>query len=139
MNKFKALLITASITTCLSSAGAEELSESGKFLDGVAAVVNEGMVLTSELNRQQDLIIQRATAQGLTLPPADILREQVLDRLILEEVQMQRADRVGIQISDQMLNTGIAQIAENAGFTFEEMPTILANDGVDYGEYRRDM
>jgi peptidyl-prolyl cis-trans isomerase SurA len=139
MNKFKALLITTSITTCLGSAGAEELSESGKFLDGVAAVVNEGMVLTSELNRQQDLIIQRATAQGLTLPPADILREQVLDRLVLEEVQMQRADRVGIQISDQMLNTAIAQIAENAGFTFEEMPAVLANDGVEYGEYRRDM
>ena len=139
MNKFKALLITASITTCLGSAGAEELSESGKFLDGVAAVVNEGMVLTSELNRQQDLIIQRATAQGLTLPPADILREQVLDRLVLEEVQMQRADRVGIQISDQMLNTAIAQIAENAGFTFEEMPAVLANDGVEYDEYRRDM
>lgn len=139
MNKFKVLLITFSLTISLGSAWAEELSESGNFLDGVAAVVNEGVVLTSELNRQQDLIIQRATAQELQLPPAHILREQVLDRLVLEEIQMQRAGRVGIQISDQMLNTGIAQIAENAGFSFEEMPAVLAKDGVKYGEYRRDM
>jgi len=139
MNKFKTLLFSLSVTLCAGSAWAEELSESGSFLDGVVAVVNEGVILTSELNRQQDLIIQRATAQNLQLPPAHILREQVLERLVIEEIQMQRAARVGIQISDQMLNTGIAQIAENAGFTFEEMPAVLARDGVEYGEYRRDM
>ena len=55
----------------------------------------------------------------MQLPPAHILREQVLERLILEEIQMQRADRVGIQVSDQALNTAIAQIAENAGIEFE--------------------
>jgi peptidyl-prolyl cis-trans isomerase SurA len=118
---------------------AEEMSETGEFVDGVAAVVNEGVVLKSELDRQQDLIIMRATEQGIQLPPAHILQEQVLERLILEEIQMQRADRIGIQISDQMLNTAIAQIAENAGFKFEDMPSILAQDGVEYGEYRRDM
>ena len=121
------------------AAQAQELSTNGEFLDGVAAIVNEGVVLKSELNRQQDMIIMRATEQGMQLPPAHILREQVLERLIVEEIQMQRADRIGIQISDQMLNTAIAQIAENAGFRFEDMPEVLAQDGVEYGEYRRDM
>ena len=124
----------------LCSAGiAQQMSETGDFLDGVAAVVNEGVVLKSELNRQQDLIIQRALEVGQQLPPAHILREQVLERLIIEEVQMQRAARVGIQVSDQQLNTAIAQIAENAGFSFEEMPAVLARDGVAYAEYRADM
>jgi peptidyl-prolyl cis-trans isomerase SurA len=120
-------------------ARAEELSDTGQFLDGVAAIVNEGVVLKSSLNRQLELIVQRAVEQGIELPPADILQEQVLERLVVEEIQLQRADRIGIQISDQMLNTAIAQIAENAGLKFEDMPSILAGDGIEYGEYRQDM
>jgi len=139
MNKINVLLASVSIAAACSAATAQELSETGTFLDGVAAVVNEGVVLKSELNREQDLIIMRATEQGMQLPPAHILREQVLERLILEEIQMQRASRVGIQVSDQALNTAIAQIAENAGIAFEEMPKILENDGISYPEYRRDM
>ena len=118
---------------------AGELSETGQFLDGVVAIVNEGVVLRSELNRQADLIIARTTEQGMQLPPADILMEQVLERLIVEEIQLQRAARIGVQISDQMLNTAIAQFVERSGYTFEEFPQILAAEGVDYGEYRRDM
>jgi len=139
MNRINALSISLVSSLMLTTALAEELSETGDFLDGVAAIVNEGVVLTSELNRQQDLIIVRATEQGMQLPPAHILREQVLERLILEEIQAQRADRVGIQVADQMLNSTIAQIAENAGVKFEDMPAIMAKDGVDYVEYRRDL
>jgi peptidyl-prolyl cis-trans isomerase SurA len=102
------------------------------------AIVNEGVVLRSELNRQADMIIKRATAQGLQLPPAHILNEQVLENLIVEEIQLQRAERIGIQVSDQMLNTAIAEIAERAGYKFEQLPEILAKDGIEYGEYRRD-
>jgi peptidyl-prolyl cis-trans isomerase SurA len=139
MNKFKYLTASVALILLTTAPSAEELSETGVFVDGVAAIVNEGVVLKSELNRQQDLIIMRATEQGMQLPPAHILREQVLERLINEEIQMQRASRIGIQISDQMLNTAIAQIAENAGFKFEDMPAILAKDNVEYAEYRRDM
>lgn len=138
MNKFKCLNLAVVLVLAVPSLQAEELSETGQFLDGVAAVVNEGVVLKSELYRQRDLIIMRATQQDLQLPPAHILNEQILERLILEEIQLQRASRVGIQVSDQQLNTAIAQIAENAGFGFEDMPEILARDGIEYGEYRRD-
>jgi len=139
MNKINVLTISMALCLVTTTAVAEELSETGQFIDGVAAIVNEGVVLKSELNRQQDLIIKRATEQNMQLPPAHILREQVLERLILEEIQLQRADRIGIQIADQMLNTAIAQIAENAGIKFEDMPAIMAQDGVEYSEYRRDM
>lgn len=139
MNRINYLLGTLLVTSGFASVSAQEMSETGQFLDGVAAVVNEGVVLKSELNRQQDLIIQRAAEVGQQLPPAHILREQVLERLVIEEIQMQRASRVGIQVSDQQLNTAIAQIAENAGYTFEQMPAVLAQDGVAYAEYRSDM
>lgn len=118
---------------------AEELSDSGEFLDGIAAVVNEGVVLKSELSRQTQIIAERARQQSLQLPPPSVLREQVLERLILEEIQLQRAQRIGIQISDQMLNEAIARVAQDANIPFEQLPTLLAQDGVDYAEYRREM
>ena len=134
MRKIKYLLTSIVMSMSAASALSGELSETGQFLDGFAAVVNDGVVLKSELNRQADLIIQRATEQGIELPPEHIQMEQVLERLIVEESQMQRADKIGIQISDQMLNTAIARIADQAGLSFEELPQILAQDGVDYGE-----
>jgi peptidyl-prolyl cis-trans isomerase SurA len=139
MNKINVLLISIASTLTLQPALGQELPDNGQFLDGLAAVVNEGVILKSELDRQQDLITDRATQQSLQLPPPDILREQVLERLILEELQMQRADRVGIQVSDQMLNSAIAQIAESNGVKFEDLPVLMAEDGVDYAEYRADM
>jgi peptidyl-prolyl cis-trans isomerase SurA len=66
------------------------------------------------------------------------LQEQVLERLIVEEVQMQRALRIGLQISDQMLNEAILRVAEQNGIPFERLPEVLAEDGVNYADYRRD-
>lgn len=109
------------------------------MLDSIAAVVNEGVVLTSELNRQTALISQRALAEGLQLPPPSVLREQVLERLVLEQIQLQRADRIGIQISDQMLNSAIAQMTAEQGIQFEQLPALLEEQGIDYADYRRDM
>ena len=138
MNKFRYLIPIFALLATWGKATSQELSETGQFVDGVAAVVNEGVVLKSELAREEELILLRATQQGMQLPPAHVIREQVLERLVVEEIQLQRAFRIGIQVSDQMLNQTIAAIAENAGSRFEDMPEILARQGIDYGEYRRD-
>ena len=119
------------------AAVAAELSETGEFLDGVAAIVNEGVVLKSQLHEQLDVIRERAAAQNMQLPPADVLEEQVLERLILSEIQLQRADRIGLEVSDERLNMSIAAIAQQNGVPFEEMPRLLAADGMEYGEFRR--
>jgi len=118
---------------------ADELSETGEFLDGVAAIVNEGVVLKSQLNEQLETINERAAAQGMQLPPADVLQEQLLERLILAEIQLQRADRIGLNVADEMLNRAIANIAQENGVPFEDMPRLLAEDGIDYGEFRRQL
>jgi len=138
MLKIRSLYILLAIVPA-SGATAQELSETGEFLDGIAAVVNEGVVLKSELSRQTQIIAERARAQDLQLPPPSVLREQVLERLILEEIQLQRAERIGIQISDQMLNEAIARVAAENNIPFEQLPTLLEQDGVDYAEYRREM
>lgn len=109
------------------------------MLDGVAAIVNEGVVLKSELERSIALISENFSKQGIQLPPEDVLMDQVLERLIIEEIQMQRADRIGLQVSDQMLNQAIAQLASQNNIPFEALPEFLRQQGVNYGEYRRDM
>jgi peptidyl-prolyl cis-trans isomerase SurA len=118
---------------------AEELSSTGEFLDGVAAVVDDGVVLKSQLTEQIMLITQRAESQNIPLPPAAELQAQILERLILTEVQLQRADRMGLRISDQMVNESIGRIADQNGVKFEDMPAILAADGIDYAAFRRDL
>ena len=118
---------------------AEELSETGEFLDGVAAIVNDGVVLKSQLRDETTLIRKRAQEQGFQLPPANVLQEQVLERLILTEIQLQRANQIGLSVSDQMLNDSIARMAQQAGIPFDQMPAALASDGIDYADFRRGM
>ena len=115
---------------------ADELSETGEFLDGVAAIVNEGVVLKSQLLEQVDTIAKRAEEQGMQMPPADVLEEQILERLILSEIQLQRANRIGLSVSDEMLNRAIAGVAQQNGVPFEDMPRLLAEDGIAYSEFR---
>ena len=81
-----------------------DLSNAGVLLDSVAAVVNDGIVLRGELEQQVRAISDRIQQQGQQLPPRNVLRQQVLERLVMQEMQMQRADRLGIKVSDEMLN-----------------------------------
>ena len=129
-------LCAAAVLMAAPSAFADELSTTGEFLDGIAAIVNEGVVLKSQMVEQLDTIRRNASAQGMQLPPEDILVEQVLERLILTEIQLQRAERIGLRISDEMLNQSIASIAAQNGVSFEEMPALLAEDGLDYAKFR---
>jgi peptidyl-prolyl cis-trans isomerase SurA len=136
--KFNILCVVVALVAA-PVAIAEELSDTGEFLDGVAAIVNEGVVLKSQLADQMAIITQRAQEQNMQLPPADVLQEQVLERLILSEIQLQRAARIGLQVSDEMLNQSIAGIAQQNGIQFEDMPRLLAEDGMDYADFRRSL
>jgi peptidyl-prolyl cis-trans isomerase SurA len=136
--KIKTLCVIAALTAAPFTL-ADELSETGEFLDGVAAIVNDGVVLKSQLREEMSLIMKRAQDQGFQLPPANVLQEQVLERLILTEIQLQRADQIGLAVSDQMLNDSIARMAQQAGIPFDQMPAALAADGIDYADFRRGM
>ena len=138
MLKFNKLCAIAALVAA-PVAVADDLSETGEFLDGVAAIVNEGVVLKSQLRNQVATITERAAAQEMQLPPIDVLEEQLLERLILTEIQLQRAARIDLNISDEMLNGAIAGIARENGVPFEDMPRLLAADGIDYGQFRHEL
>jgi peptidyl-prolyl cis-trans isomerase SurA len=116
-----------------------ELSSAGEMLDRVAAVVNDGIVLASELEEQIAVISARLRQQNLDLPPENVLRQQVLERLVMQEIQAQRANRAGIKISDEMLNNALQDIARNNNLTLSQLPAALASQGIDYSLYRESM
>jgi len=116
-----------------------DLSSSGDLLDGIAAVVNDGVVLKSELDLETQRIIERLSTQGTQPPPVSTLAPQILERLIIKRIQLQRAERVGIQIPDEALNQALAGIAQRNGTTLSELPAMLASQGVEYSGFRSEL
>ncbi len=115
-----------------------------EVLDRVVAVVNEDIVLESELDQRTEQVRQQVAGRNETrLPPEDVLRDQVLDRLILESIQMQIAERQGIRVSDGQLNQTIERIAEQNGMNLSEFRDALIAEGQDYAvareQIRREM
>ena len=132
----KSLLPVCLLAGLAFGAGAEELSTRGVLLDGVAAIVNDGIVLRSSLDQQVRIISERLEQQGQPLPPRNLLRQQVLERLVMQEVQMQRADRLGIQVADEALNEALNEVAKRNGIPFSDLPAALEAQGLDYARYR---
>jgi peptidyl-prolyl cis-trans isomerase SurA len=134
---------TSTSTSANASSSADtahkEISSHGQLLDRVVALVNDGLVLESELDLQTREISARLRAQNVTLPSFDVMRQQVLDRLVLEEIQAQRADRAGIKVSDEQINAAMDDIAKRQNITLEQLPAKLAADGIGYAEYRIDL
>src|SRR5690606_11556355 len=122
-----------------SAAQTRELSSSGVLLDRIAAVVNDGVVLLIDLEKQTQQVIERLREQQTQLPPRNVLRRQVLERLVLEEIQLQRAERLGIQVTDEMLNATLADVANRNNVAFDELPQLLAQQGIDYRDFRDDV
>ena len=131
-----ALLLFAAAV--FSPAGAQ-LSRSGDLLEGIVAVVNDGVVLTSELDQELAAVRANIRAQGLRSPPSGVLRTQVLERLVLREIQQQRADRMGIEISDEQVNRALEFVARQNNVPLSELPEVLAEQDLDYARYREEL
>ena len=123
----------------ISNLFAQDIENKSGLIDSIIAVVNDGVVLRSQLETQIKIIKERATKDGFELPEESVMEEQILEQLILEEIQLQRAERMGVQVSDQMLNSAISLIAEQNNTSFEKLPELLLKDEVDYGDFRRDL
>lgn len=116
-----------------------DLSTQGQLIDRIAAIVNDGVVLQSQVDQQVQEIAARLQQQKTQMPPKEVIRQQVLERLIMQEIEAQRADRAGIVVSDEMLNEALRDVAKRNNIAFDQLPTVLARQGVDYAAYREDM
>ncbi|GGD07022.1 chaperone SurA [Halopseudomonas salina] len=105
-------------------------------LDRVAAIVDNDVVMASQVTERMAAVRDQLQQGGVQMPPEDVLREQVIDRLVLESIQLQMGERAGIRIDDASLNQTMQQLAARNGVTIEEFRAALERDGISYEQAR---
>ncbi|MGE8295778.1 MAG: peptidylprolyl isomerase [Pseudomonas sp.] len=105
-------------------------------LDRVVAIVDNDVVMQSQLDARLREVQQTIGKRGGALPPEQVLSQQVLERLIIENIQLQIGDRSGIRITDEELNQAMGTIAQRNGMSLEQFRDALASDGLSYADAR---
>ena len=110
-------------------------------LDRIVAIVNDEVIVNSELERQTASMVSqlRKKNPSTALPPANVLAKQVLERMIIKSIQLQIAKKSGIKIDNQAVNKTIARIAKSNGLSIATFRQVLENDGIDYIRFRADL
>ncbi|WP_277187187.1 peptidylprolyl isomerase [Caballeronia sp. BR00000012568055] len=140
---FRSTVIAASIvaaTLILSTpAGAQALSNGkAQVADSVVAVVNDGVITQRELDERTRLVAQRLQQQNAPVPPADQMRQQVLDQMVLERIQLQRAKEDGINIDDATVNRTLTRLAQQNQMTLDVYRSRIEAQGVPWAVFMRD-
>ena len=110
-----------------------------EILDRVAVIVDDGVIMESQINSGLDNMITRYKDQNIPTPPMENLREQVIESLIVEELQLQLANRAGVRISDAELNDAITRIAANNEMGLEQFIDYIVKDGESYEDFRENV
>lgn len=106
-------------------------------LDRVAAIVDNDVVMDSQVKERMNSIRAQLAERGAgELPSEEVMRNQVLDRLVLESIQLQMGERAGIQIDEATLNQTMQQLAERNGVTLDQFRAALERDGISYNAAR---
>lgn len=101
-------------------------------LDRIIAVVNDGVILQSELDRAIGMSTAQLRERGIQLPREDVLRTQVMERLVVSRLQTQKAAEAGIRIDDRELNEVLGNIASQNGLTLAAFADAVRKDGMDF-------
>jgi len=107
-------------------------------LDAIVAVVNDDVIVQSELESQIDLLLVELQSRGANIPDRAVLEEQVLDQLILERLQMQRAETLGIEVDEATLTEALTNIAARNGMSLLQLREALETNELSFEEFRED-
>jgi len=105
-------------------------------LDRIAVIVDDGILMESQIDFALEEIVKRYDAQNIPKPAISVLREQTIEKLVVEELQLQMAERAGVRISDAELNSTVARIASNNGMSLEDFILYLDGEGESYQRLR---
>lgn len=105
-------------------------------LDGIVAIVDEDVITQSDFDAKLAMVYSNLRQQNLPTPPEDVIRKQVIDRLIIESLQMQMAKQAGISVSDERLNQTMENIAARNGLDLAGFREELLRQGLDYNQMR---
>ena len=135
-NYKKNLTLSVLIGFLLSSFFSERMEAKIELIDRVIAVVDSGVIMESELNLRVQDIIGRLRSEGTELPPKELLEEQVLERLIIEEIQLQIGESAGVKISDAELNRALSMLASQNSMNLEQFKESLDANNSSYSKLR---
>ena len=110
-----------------------------EILDRVAVIVDDGVIMESQIDSGLTNMILRYEEQNIPKPNLDDLKEQVIESLIVEELQLQMANRAGVRISDTELNDSVIRIANNNQMELQEFINYLESNGDSYEELRENV
>jgi peptidyl-prolyl cis-trans isomerase SurA len=108
-------------------------------VDRIVAVVEDDVILESELQREEATIRARMTESKAQLPPETVLRKQVLEKMIIDKLQQQLAARAGVTVSEEMLNSSAADIAQRNNMSLEQFREELEKSGISYQSFLDNM
>ena len=128
----KKIFVTLLITSTFLNAKIE-------LLDRIAIIVDDGVVMESQIKDAMKTLEQRYLDQNMQIPPKEAVLNQVKEQLIIEELQLQLADRAGVKISDAELNSTVTRLASNNQMTLEEFISFIENSGDSYEKVRESM
>lgn len=106
-------------------------------LDRIVAIVNEDVVMASELNEQVEMVVKQMLRSQQQLPPREAIESQVLEKLIQDRLQIEIGKRAGVQVSDDEINKALEDTAKNQGLTLEEFVSYAHKDGLTLNKLRR--
>lgn len=108
-------------------------------LDRVVAIVEDDVILDSELRHQTEVITQRLRSSKVELPPDSILRRQVLERLIIEKLQRHLAESSGMNVTPENLQNAVADIARRNNMSIEQFKQQLQSQGMNYKDFEENI
>lgn len=115
------------------------LAQEVQDVDTIVALVDDDVILRSELDIATKGIVDRIRQQGGQLPPQEVIDKQVLDRLVLRRLQLQRAFQTGIRVSDNEIDQAMLRLAEQNQISLMQMRQVIEADGEDFSEFRQNI
>jgi peptidyl-prolyl cis-trans isomerase SurA len=132
MKRLLALVLLLLATTAAPARNIVEINR-------VVAVVNDDVVTAGELDERTRFVAGQLQKKGTPMPDREVLTRQVLERLILERIQLQLAQNVGLRVEDEAVNQVVNNIARENKMTLDQFRDVLAKDGMNYADFRRDI
>lgn len=131
--------LCAILSLCALPATAASDGDGAQPLDRIVAVVNDGIILKSELDGDMIRVRERLQSEGRDVPPTSVLRDRVLEELVLEKIQLQRAEQRGISVDDQAVNEALRNMASNYGTDLAGLRERYAKEGMRFDRVRDDV
>lgn len=130
------MLIRKLFTLCMTLACSCALLAAEQPLDRIAVIVDEGIIMQSQFDKRLSEVRKNIARRGAELPPEDVLRQQVLDRMIIDEIQLQIGERSGIYVADEELNEAMTNLAKHNQISLEQLLASFAADGLNQQDVR---